>query len=194
LISPQTGWHEMAETVLECPAWVASHPGSGPCYENVDAINITGYFSGCLHQNEATVKSWMAQGREAALDRAFEQLEHGGEIAECADSLDDSIAAYSYFQDLATERGLDLYVYESGTHFAYNGDESVRQFLVDMTQDERMYEAYQRNFTGFRDAGGSVFNVWGWVAQNDAWANSESLFDRQHPKYRAIADFSKMSF
>jgi hypothetical protein len=191
LISPQTDWHLLAETVLECPAWVASHPGSGPCYQNADAINITGYFSGCLHRNEGTILGWLGEGRQPALDRAFEQLEHGGLIADCADSLDDTIAAYSYFRDLAAARGLELYVYESGTHFAYDGDESVRQFLVDVTRDERMYELYRRNFASFLASGGSMFNVWGWVAPNDAWANSESVLDLGHPKYRAIADFAE---
>lgn len=191
LISPQTGWRGLATTVLECPAWVASHPGSGPCYEHVDAINITGYFSGCLHDNEATLQSWLGEGRSVALDRAFEQLEHGSLIADCDDSLDSTIEAYSYFESLAKARGLDLYVYESGTHFAYNGDETVRQLLVDVTQDERMYDAYQRNFAGFRAAGGDILNVWGWVAPNDAWANSDSLVDRAHPKYRAISDFAQ---
>jgi hypothetical protein len=191
LISPQTGWPELAETVLECPAWVATHPGSGPCYENVDAINITGYFSGCLHDNAATLKSWLAEGRSVAMSRAFDQLEHGGQLAGCEDSLDATIDAYAYFESLAEPRGLDLYVYESGTHFEYGGDEAVRQFLVDLTQDERMYAAYQRNFSAFRAAGGSILNVWGWVAPNDTWANADSLGDRAHPKYRAISDFAK---
>jgi hypothetical protein len=191
LISPQTGWRELATTVLECPAWVASHPGSGPCYEHVDAINITGYFSGCLHDNEATLQSWLGEGQSVAMNRAFEQLEHGSVITGCDDSLDSTLDAYSYFENLAKARGLDLYVYESGTHFAYDGDESVRQFLVDLTQDERMYDAYQRNFAGFRAAGGDILNVWGWVAPNDAWANSDSLADRAHPKYRAISDFAQ---
>lgn len=191
LISPQTGWKEMAETVLECPDWVESNPGSGPCYEHVDAINITGYFSGCLPSNEGVVQSWLAEGRVQAVDRAFEQLEHGGLISGCGDTLDETVAAYSYFRDLADQRGLDIYVYESGTHFDYYGDQSVEQLLVDVSRDERMYDVYQRNFEGFRAAGGSVFNVWGWVAPNDAWANSESLADREHPKYRAISDFAK---
>jgi hypothetical protein len=54
-----------------------------------------------------------------------------------------------------------------------------------------MYELYSRNFRGFRAAGGSTFNVWGWVAPNDAWANADSPVQLDHPKYRAIADFSR---
>ena len=55
-----------------------------------------------------------------------------------------------------------------------------------MTRDMRMYELYAKNFRAFRAAGGSTFNVWGWVAPNDAWANVDSPVDIDHPKYRAI--------
>jgi hypothetical protein len=189
LISPQTGWRELAETVLDCPARKKADPSAGSCYEHVDAINITGYFSGCLHQNPAQIQSWLAQGKTAALDLAFEQLDRGGLIADCTDSLERTIDTYGFFQKLAAARGLDVYVYESGTHFEYSGDENVRQFLVDLTQDERMYTAYRKNFDAYAAAGGTTFNVWGWVAQDDAWANSESIMDKGHPKYRAITDF-----
>jgi hypothetical protein len=191
LISPQTDWRELAETVLECPAWRATHAGSGPCYEHVDAINITGYFAGCLHTHGDVVNSWLGEGREAALNLGFEQLEHGGLLDDCRDSLDDTIDGYAHFANLAKPRGLELYVYESGTHFAYDADDDARQFFVDMTRDRRMYDLYQRNFAGFRGAGGSTLNVWGWVAKNDAWANSESVLELGHPKYRAIVDFAR---
>jgi hypothetical protein len=191
LISPQTDWKEMAANVLECPAWVASHPGSPACHAYADAISITGYFSGCLHQNEATVMSWLDRGKPAALDLAFEQLTRGGLIEGCSDSLDTAIERYRFFAGLAETRGLELYVYESGTHFAYDADDSARQFLVDMTRDERMYDVYRDNFAGFRLEGGGMFNVWGWVAPEDAWANADSILERNHPKYRAIADFAR---
>jgi hypothetical protein len=191
LISPQTSWRELAETVLECPARRAKDSSAGTCFEHVDAINITGYFSGCLHENPGQIQSWLGEGKQAALDKGFQQLEKGGLISGCGDSLERTIDDYAFFEELAEERGLELYVYESGTHFEYSGDESVRGFLVDLTQDERMYEAYRKNFEGFAAAGGTTFNVWGWVAHDDAWANSESIMDRDHPKYRAISDFVK---
>jgi hypothetical protein len=189
LISPQTGWHDLAEIVLECPAWVKLHPELGSCFGHVDAINITGYFSGCLHKHEAKLAEWLAEGRELALDQAFEQLNHGGKIPDCEDNLDTTIAGYSYFAQLAVRRGLGLNVYEGGTHFEFQGRPDVKKLLVDMTRDTRMREAYLRNFEGLRLAGGSVFNVWGWIAPNDTWANAESLTDRNHTKYRAILQY-----
>ena len=66
----------------------------------------------------------------------------------------------------------------------------MHDFLVEMTRDERMYDLYTKNFEGFKAAGGSLMNVWGWVAPDDMWANADSVLDRDHPKYRAIRDFA----
>jgi hypothetical protein len=195
-ISPQTGWRELAETVLECPAWKATYPDEGRCYDNVDAINISGYFSGCLQRNPEVVRSWLAQGRARALELGFQQLLEGGVMGdECRDNLQNTLGAYGYFEGLARERGLELYVYESGTHFDYGGDDDddVASFLVDMTRDPRMYDAYLRNFEGFMATGGSMMNVWGWLAPDDMWANADSVHDRSHPKYRAILDFVRQT-
>jgi hypothetical protein len=196
VISPQTGWRGIAETVLDCPLWAAEHPGEGACGANLDAINITGYFAGCLNDEDDAILEWLDEGKQAALDNAFEQLEHGSLIDACSgdreDNLDHTIDNYRFFGDLAASRGLGLYIYESGTHFNVPGDvdPSVQDLLVDVTRDPRMYDLYMKNFQGFRDAGGSVMNVWGWVAPDDMWANADSLLDRSHPKYRAIRDFS----
>ncbi|MEY4544952.1 MAG: hypothetical protein RL685_1147 [Pseudomonadota bacterium] len=195
LISPQTGWRGMAEEVLDCPSWIESHPEDGSCTKYVDAINITGYFAGCLPSHPQLISRWLADGREAALNKAFTQLEHGGLIEDCEgetlDNLDYTIGNYQYFMQLAARRGLGLEVYEGGTHFDYAGDSAaVKQFLVDLTQDGRMQALYRRNFDAFRRAGGQTFNVWGWVGPNDPWANASSIVDRKHPKYRAIVEFA----
>jgi len=148
------------------------------------------------------ISGWIAEGgREHALRRAFEQLEKGGLIADCEgeaqDNLSFTIETYGYFAQLAARRGLDLEVYESGTHFEYGRQEGdrddIKQFLVDVSRDPRMYDLYVRNYRGFIEAGGSTFNVWGWVAPNDAWANVSSPIDLDHPKYRAIADFERIA-
>jgi hypothetical protein len=203
LISPQTGWRELARLVLDCPAWVELHPEDESCTKHVDAINITGYFSGCLHSHPDVIRAWLAElGPEGARNRAFEQLEHGGQIDACdeqaKDDLDQTIDNYRFFAQLAARRGLALEVYEGGTHFEYSGmregkPDEVKQLLVDMTRDPRMYDLYTRNYRGFREAGGSTFNVWGWIAREDAWANADSPVQLDHPKYRAIRDFSSSS-
>jgi hypothetical protein len=200
LISPQTGWRGLAQEVLDCPAWVELHPEDTSCITYVDAINITGYFAGCLHTHPEVILKWLGEGQEQALNHGFEQLEHGGLIDECEgedeDNLDFAIETYEYYMQLAARNNLALEVYEGGTHFEYSGEREgdraeVKQFLVQLTQDPRMSALYLKNFTAFRNVGGSIFNVWGWVAPDDAWANASSPIDLDHPKYRAIVELSR---
>lgn len=198
LISPQTGWFEMAKAMLDCPAWAAAHPELGPCHRGADALAITGYFAGCLQepQNEPKLRAWLARGEKYALDQFFEQLGKGGKL-DCAEegqgnSLVDTLKLYRDFAGLAKARGLDLYVYESGTHFNYDGkDPAIERLFVAATRDPRMAELYTQNLEGFQQAGGTIINAWGWIAGDDMWANSEHVNDRAHPKYRALHDFSQ---
>lgn len=192
LIAPQTGWRELVTDVLDCPAWRKTSAGGGPCHEPADAIAVSGYFSGCLHQNPEVLRGWLKRGQAVALDYAFDQLNHGGRIDDCEDNLDHTVEEYQFLQKLARERGLGLVVYEGGTHFEYTPQaehDSVHELLVAMTRDPRMASAYQRNWAGFERAGGKVFNMWGWIAKNDTWANAETLADRRHTKYRAALEF-----
>jgi len=196
LVSPQTGWLEMARAMLDCPAWAADHPDLGRCFTGTDAVAITGYFSGCLQepQNEAKLRAWLAEGKERALDHFFEQLERGGKLS-CAEegqrnSLVNTIDLYKTYMGMADARGLDLYVYESGTHFNYAGkDPDVARLFVDATRDPRMGKLYRQNLEGFKQAGGTIINAWGWIGPHDMWANAENVNDRLHPKYKALCDF-----
>jgi hypothetical protein len=199
VIAPQTGWPDVASASLDCPRWVAM--GHEPCYRSADAIAITGYFNGLLPrpENKAVIASWLAQGEPAALTKAFRQLEHGdvpgirsgdGPASPAdAESLDGAIAMFGRFRKMADLRGLGLYVYEGGTHFDAGKEEPLHHFLVDMTRDPRMTRLYVRLFDAFAAAGGSVFNVWGGIGRDSAWANGTDLLDRTHPKYRAVLDF-----
>lgn len=196
VISPQTAWRERVADVLDCPLWVAENPDRKSCVENVDAINISGYFSGCLHSHPEMLQQWSEKGQAEALRLAFAQLEHGGKIDNCQgdalDNLDQTIASYDFFGQVAAHRGLGLTVYEGGTHFEIDDKPSVaRDLLVAVTQDARMQELYRRNFEGAYRVGVASFNSWGWVAPNDTWANAESAVDRKHPKYRAIVEFAR---
>ncbi len=198
LVSPQTGWLEMAKTMLDCPAWARSNPELGACHAGADAVAITGYFAGCLQEphNEKKLRAWLAQGKGHALDRFFEQLESGGHL-KCAEddlktSLVDTLELYQAFARVAEARGLELYVYESGTHFNYEGkDAAIERLFVDATHDARMGRLYRRNLESFKQAGGTIINAWGWIAPDDMWANADHVNDRAHPKYRALSDFAQ---
>lgn len=201
VIAPQTGWPGIANASLDCPKWVEA--GHEPCHKAADAIAITGYFSGRLQTEENTkvIHSWLAKGKDYALDRAFRQLMNAdvaelteqGEpaVGERAESLPQTLEYFRVFKQLADERDLELYVYEGGTHFNHGEDEKQKAFLLDVVRDDRMALLYKQLFQGFREAGGTIFNVWGGIGEGSCWANARDLHDRSHPKYRAIIDFVK---
>ena len=56
-----------------------------------------------------------------------------------------------------------------------------------------MFVLYRHVLDEYRKAGGTVWNAWGWLSENDAWSNGESLADHANPKYRALLDFAKAS-
>ena len=200
VIAPQTGWFDIATASLECPRWVAM--GHAPCHVGMDAIAITGYFSGLIHrtENAALVKAWLQQGKAFALDQAFRQLELGdvsglrdGDQPASpgrSDSLRSVAEVFRSFRKLADRYGLDLYVYEGGTHFDNDRDPIVRDFLIDVVHEPRMEAVYLKLLQSFADAGGPVFNLWGGIGAGSTWANADSLTDRAHPKYRAAARFA----
>jgi hypothetical protein len=203
MIGPQTAWHTIASASLDCPHWVAlDSKRHRPCAKEVDAIGITGYFGGDLHNvmNDPVIRRWLAEGEAKALDRAFRYLETGEPQGlldyngkplkpELADSLPTAIARFKRWKKIADEHGLDLLVYEGGNHFGRpSGD--LRRFLAHVATDERMVGAYRRLLDAYREAGGTVWNAFGGVSAEDAWGNGESLADRHNAKYRALTQFA----
>ncbi|HVZ87764.1 MAG TPA: hypothetical protein VHG72_12395 [Polyangia bacterium] len=199
VIAPQTGWVDIADASLDCPKWVAM--GHEPCFKSADAIAITGYFNGMLPrpENLPLIKKWLQQGQPYALAQAFRQLEKGdvaglrGEdgpaTPDKAMSVDNAVAAFAKWREIADQRGLALYAYEGGTHFDVGPDPELGRFVLAISNDPRMKDLYLRLFDGFAAAGGTVFNVWGGIARASSWANATSLNDRAHPKYRAVLEF-----
>jgi hypothetical protein len=202
VIAPQTGWPDVAEASLDCPRWVAMDPEHHkPCHRYADAVAVTGYFSGFLgaKQNQPLLHEWLAKGRDFAMSKALQQLEQGDvpglvnpdgkpAVGDQSDSLKATVAAFGRFRRYARARGLELYVYEGGTHLD-SDDPGLKDFFFQMTEQDKMRTLYGSLFDGYRAAEGTVFNCWGWIAPRDPWANAQTVLDRSRTKYRAIVDF-----
>ncbi len=206
VIAPQTTWVDVAAASLDCPRWVAQNPARNkPCHKYADAVAVTGYFSGGLEleANRATIRAWLAKGEDFAIGQALRQLEHGdvpglkdGEgkplAGEASGSLDAAIGYLEKHKRVAQRRGLELYVYEGGTHLG-SPDPQIQDFLFRVTAHERVHAMYLRLFSAYKALGGTIFNCWGWIAPRDPWANAQSLVDRARTKYRAIMDFVRQN-
>lgn len=193
----QTGWKGLEDSALDCPLYVAE--GNSPCWQSgIDALGVTGYFSGYLQKKENVelIQSWLDRGdSESALNRAFQQLEFGNieGIEGGSDNLKDSIAAgkenFQYFQNVAQEKNLDVVWYEGGTHFESSGNDRVDRFLKDIAQHEKMYDLYMKLFDTWKKSGGQLIMMWGGIGADSRWSFKHSLDDTDHPKWRAMMDF-----
>ena len=198
VIAPQTGWPDASPASLDCPRWVAMQSGNKPCYAFADAVAITGYFSGQLQQqiNRSVLHDWLSKGKAYAIARGLRQLQFGdvAELREAdgqpaigpkSENLAHSIELFGEFQAIAAERHLELYAYEGGTAFG-SDDPEIQELLFEITEQPAMVEIYEKLFSEFHAAGGTVFNCWGWIGARDPWSNAQDLLDRSRTKYRAI--------
>jgi hypothetical protein len=196
VLGVQTGWKSLEESALDCPLYAAE--GHQPCWQHgIDALGMTGYFSGYLQkpENVELIHSWLDKGQDYALKQAFRQLEFGdiegieGGSEEYKDSIATAIATFKYFKNVAESKNLDIVWYEGGTHFQSSEDDRVDRFLVEVAEHPKIHDLYLKLFNGWKDAGGQLIVMWGGIGENSAWTFKHSLQDTDHPKWRAMIDF-----
>ena len=190
--------------ILECPLWQKT--SSKRCIDlGIDALAITGYFSGCLHgmtnnpsgNKIELIRSWAWAGRKG-LDLAFKQLQSGSEFA-CFDTLLETKKRYEYYKRVADQYGIQLHVYEGGSHITGLGtpiqrDAKVFEFLHKVNRDSRIFDAYMKNFHNWKNINGSLFMHYLDVqpaGYSGIFGALESLNDLDAPKYKALLEFMK---
>jgi len=194
----------LSKTALDCPHWV--NEGHKPCYQDdIDAIAITGYFSGCLHgerkrepRNQIhVIRQWIREG-EAGIQKAFEQL-RSGKYFDCYDTLEGAKKRYQRFYNIAKSYGLRLFAYEGGSHITalgkkYENDPDIIQFLRVINRRPEIYNIYLQNFENWKTSGGELFMHFVEVRMPSRSGNfgaMENLLDLQAPKYQALIEFNK---
>ena len=163
VVATQTGWLGLEQPLLEAPLWVAEDPDRNrPPASYFDAYAVTGYFGHQLAAEKAPdVLRWIAEGRataerdaaakfppgparkaeverhrfDLATARAAADLRDGsvtglpeGSVAHLVDEL------FTYHADVAERHGLDLVMYEGGTHVVaspeWHEDADLTAFLM----------------------------------------------------------------
>ncbi|HEY9901018.1 MAG TPA: cellulose-binding protein [Candidatus Sericytochromatia bacterium] len=196
VMGTQTAWRGLEESVLQCPSWAAE--GHEPCYKHgIDALAITGYFSGDLGQqkNVEQVLSWR-KDPDGGFEKAFTQLTKGGVLKDSKDTIQTTIDAFAYFQKVAQSKNLKLVAYEGGSHIVGIGDavknDQLTEFLIAINKHPRMYDIYTEIFNGWKKAGGTLFNQFVDVGQPTKWGSWGALdyvTQETSPKYKALLDF-----
>ncbi len=221
VISTQTGWLGRERDILAAPLYVAEVPGNRPPAEAFDAYAVTGYFSARLGDEDKadTLHGWLrdslsmaeaaadAQGLSAearaahvaahrydhAVALAARELRDGSVTGDARGSLAELFAeVFPHHAEVASRHGLDLLMYEGGTHVVGIGkvaaDDALADFFMYLNYTPEMGRLYRELVAGWAAAGGQRFNVFADVYPPNRWGSWGALrhLDDQNPRWDAL--------
>lgn len=221
IISTQTGWLGLEEQVLTAPLWVGEAADRSVPASYFDAYAITGYFGGILGIKERApiVRAWIADSRlrakesaaakglqggdatnfilahqfDVATVQAATELEDGLVTGDATDTLADLLGrVLPYHKNIADQNGLDLIMYEGGSHVVGIGpmaqDEMLTAFFTHFNYTPEMGDLYARLLTGWRALGGTLFAAYADVAVPGKWGSWGALrsLSDQNPRWQVL--------
>jgi hypothetical protein len=224
VIATQTGWLGLETDILGAPLWQAEASGNTAPADAFDAYAVTGYFGGVLGLEDRApmVKGWLADSRARAEVAATEaglkgaqadayvqehrfdhatamaarELRDGGVSGNPADSVADLIGrVWPYHAAVARARGLDLIMYEGGTHIVGIGpqvdDAELTAFFHHLNYSAEMGNLYSTLLQGWRDVGGQLFNAYSDVYNPVKWGSWGALrtLSDENPRWDALVSF-----
>ncbi|KEJ89261.1 hypothetical protein [Sulfitobacter donghicola] len=219
VISSQTGWLGLEENILAAPLVVAE--GGAKPVEAFDAYAVTGYFGGILglEARRDMVTAWLdeslarandaakAEGlsgtaRQEALERskydyavalAAQELTDGSVSGQNVDTVSDlRDRVWPYHAKVASDAGLDLIMYEGGTHIVGIGaqvdDARLTAFFQHLNYSTQMGALYDALIDGWATAGGHMFNAYADVYVPTKWGSWGALrhLDDSNPRWDAL--------
>ncbi|MFP7571814.1 DUF4214 domain-containing protein [Marivita sp. S2033] len=225
VISTHTYWPGLEDAILDAPAWQAQNPANDAPYLSFDTYAITGYFGNSLGTDAkaTTVLNWIAQSEaqarqdaasqglsgaaatayvanhrfDLAEDLAVRELRDGSVTGNAEDSLEGLFELFRYHKSVADARGLDLVMYEGGTHVVgigqWAGNETLTEFFTYLNYSDGMGQLYTELLEGWEAAGGTLFNAFVDVSEPNQWGSWGSL---RHllddtARHDAVVDFNQ---
>jgi hypothetical protein len=223
VIATHTGWPGLEESILQAPNWQALSPANAAPYLSFDTYAITGYFSGGLGTDAKAplVLEWIAQSEaqarqdaatrglsgsaadayvaehrfDQAVALAVRELRDGSVTGDAEDSLVSLFELFAYHKSVADAHGLDLVMYEGGTHVAGSGqwinNDLLTEFFTHLNYSDGMGQLYTELLAGWEAAGGTLFNAFVDVSEPSQWGSWGSLRHLQDSTARhdAVVEF-----
>ncbi|MEP2718648.1 hypothetical protein [Pseudophaeobacter sp.] len=221
VISSQTGWLGLEEQVLTAPLWMAEAADREIPARYFDAYAVTGYFGGILGLKDRApiLRAWIAdsqlRAREAAAAQglrgdaadqffaahqydvasvqAATELMDGLVTGDTNDTLSDLLGrVLPYHKSVAAQHGLDLIMYEGGSHVVGIGpiteDAVLTGFFTHFNYTAEMGALYETLLQGWQDLGGSLFGAYADVAVPGKWGSWGALrsLEDQNPRWSAL--------
>ncbi len=224
VIATQTGWIGLEEAILNAPLWQAENPANPIPAEAFDAYAVTGYFGGVMGvaEYEGMVQGWLADslteaqnaataaglsGDAAAQYVAMHRYDQATEVA-AQDVRDGSISdtpggalsdltgrVWPHHANVARQYGLDLIMYEGGTHIVGIGAQvdkpDLTAFMQHLNYSPEMGAIYTTLLEAWRDVGGGLFTAYNDVYAPSKWGSWGALrhLDDDNPRWDALISF-----
>lgn len=187
IIATQTSWPGLEEPLLNAPLAVAE--GHAPPHESFDAYAVAGYFGTELGLEEMSgqVRDWAA--RPDGIERAAEALREGS-LYELIDDW------FPYHARIAADHGLQMVMYEGGTHVVGLGenvwDAELTRFFIDLNYSPQMADLYAELLTGWREAEGTLFNAFVDVSAPSQWGSwgAARHLDDMNPRWATLEAYN----
>jgi hypothetical protein len=135
---------------------------------------------------------------DEAIEIAAQDVKDGSVTGEKSGTLADYLEEILPYQaQIAQSHDLELIMYEGGTHIVGTGpavdDEDLTDFFIALNYSEQMGDLYRDLMTGWKSAGGTVFNVFVDVSGPGKWGSWGALrhLDDENPRWDAIAKFNR---
>ncbi|MQQ09270.1 hypothetical protein GFB49_12455 [Epibacterium sp. SM1979] len=221
VIAAHTGWLGLEEQMLEAPLWRSEAPQNGRPADYFDAYAVTGYFGGVLGRDDYVdvVRAWIADSRARAHEagrqkgligadlRAFvrahqfdiataqatAELRDGLISGQEADTLADLLTRIlPYHAKVAKSYGMDLIMYEGGSHVVGVGphveDDTLTAFFTHYNYSDDMGHLYQELLDGWAALGGTLFNAYADVYAPGPWGSWGALrtLSDENPRWAVL--------
>ncbi len=222
VISSQTGWLGLEAEVLDAP--LAQAEGASAPATAFDAYAISGYFGGILgaDNRQEMMKAWLAESltmAKAAAEKeglsgeaanayiaehrfdhavmlAGRELHDGGVSGDATDTLADLLGrVWPYHAAVARSKGLDLIMYEGGSHVVGLGAQvdntELTAFMLQFNYSPEMGALYATLLDGWVAVGGQLFNAYSDVYAPTKWGSWGALrhLDDENPRWDALVAF-----
>ena len=171
------------EGFLDAPDWVAEVPGRVAPHTVHDVLALTGYFNVDDDWEETidVAEANYAAGYAMVVAKAYSHIENLRTVN------------YPYFKDVADLYGMDLVMYEGGSHAINPGGTSnsslVQTLLDDFNSGEEIYDVYDAMFKAWHEFSTFPFNQFIGISDS-AFGCMAHLNDTSQPRYQAVLDYN----
>lgn len=216
VVATHTDWPGLEEAILQAPLVIAE--GKPAPVLSFDAYAVSGYFGYDLGMDDLapTVLKWITESRKKAEQRGRKNGLSGQALAgfiarheydfasrkASKNIRDGSLAhllteAWPYQAGVARDNGLQLVMYEGGTHVVGIGEwasnEMLGAFFEHFNYTKRVAGLYKDLLAEWKAVGGTLFNAFVDVGPSSKWGSWGALrhLDDANPRWNALMAFNR---